>query len=119
MQLHELEAWLGDNHGLNEDELTELLDEAREIEERYPDQDDQAERDAALSVAYRLKVEPAEDVVADFSQQRTAARVAEAAASAGLRQAAGLLVQDGKLSEAGFARTANVDRMTVRKWLGK
>jgi len=116
MQLHELEAWLGDDHGLTHEQLDELLTEANEIEERYPDTDDQAERDAALSVAYRLKVEPLEDVLADFSKQRADARAAESAASAALQQAAQSVIPDDQLSEAAFARTVGVDRMTVRKW---
>lgn len=119
MQLHELEARLGDNHGLNEDELTELLDTANEIEARYPDADDQAERDAALSAAYRLKTEPVEEVLADYGKQRSDARAAAAAASAALQQAARTVVAPDKLSEAGFARVSTVDRMSVRKWLGK
>lgn len=119
MQLFELEAWLGDNHGLNDDELTELLDDANEIEDRYPDADDQPERDAALTAAYRLKSEPVVDVLADFGKQRSDARAAASAASAALQHIARNLASDGTPSEAGFARIANVDRMTVRKWLGK
>lgn len=117
MQLYELEAWLGDDHGLDEDQLTELLDEANDIEERYPD--DEAESTAALTVAYRLKVEPVEDVLADYGTQRSNARAAAAVASAALQQAARTVVLDGTLSEAGFSRAANIDRMSVRKWLDK
>lgn len=116
MQQYELEAWLGSDHGLTEDQIAELLTQANEIEERYPDPDDQAERDAALTTAYRLQLEPAEKVLADYSAQRTAARAAESAASAGLQQAAQSLIWDGEWTEAGFARAVNVDRMTVRKW---
>jgi hypothetical protein len=119
MQLFELEAWLGDNHGLDEDELTELLNEANEIEERYPDEDDQPERDAALTAAYRMKTEPLVEVLADFGKQRSDARTAASAASAALQHIVHNLAADGTPSEAGFARIANVDRMTVRKWLGK
>jgi DNA-binding transcriptional regulator YiaG len=115
MQLFELEAWLGDDHGLTDDQLAELLNEAQEIAERYPDADDQAERNAALTAAYRLKAEPAEDVIADYSQQLSDARAAESAASAGLQQVA-QSIPGGALTESGFARAAGVDRMTVRKW---
>lgn len=116
MQRYELDAWLGDDHGLTEDQIDELLTEAAEIEERYPDPDDQAESDAALSAAYRLKIEPAEKVLADFSEQRAQARAAESAAFAGLQQAAQTVIRDGRISEAAFARNVGVDRMTVRKW---
>jgi hypothetical protein len=119
MQLHELEAWLGDDHGLNDDELTELLDQANEIEERYPDPDDQAESAAALAAAYRLMTEPVEDVLADYGKQRSDARAAALVASAALQQAARTVIAPDKLSEAGFGRVAHVDRMSVRKWLGK
>lgn len=119
MQQHELEAWLGDDHGLNEDQLAELLDQAGEIEERYPDVDDQPERDAALTAAYRLMTEPTEDVLADYGRQRTDARAAAAAASAALQHAARTVIAPGGLSEAGFADKALVDRMSVRRWLGK
>ena len=118
-QRYELEAWLGDDHGLDEDELAELLGISDEIAERYPDEDDQPERDAALSAAYRLMVEPVEDVLADYGKQRSDARTAASAASAALQQAARTVVAEGKLSEAGFSRVAGVDRMSVRKWLDK
>lgn len=119
MRMHELEAWLGDNHGLTGVLLNELRDQANEIEDRYPDIDDQADRDAALSAAYRLMVEPVEDVLADYGKQRADARAAASAASAALQQAARTVVTEGKLSEAGFSRVAGVDRMSVRKWLDK
>ncbi|WP_405924840.1 hypothetical protein [Streptomyces sp. NBC_00035] len=119
MQRYELTAWLGDDHGLDEDQLAELLQQADEIEERYADPDDQPERDAALSAAYRLMTEPVEEVLADYGKQRSDARAAASAASAALQQAARTVVADGKLSEAGFSRMASVDRMSVRKWLGK
>jgi hypothetical protein len=119
MQLTELTAWLGDNHGLNSDELAELLDQANEIQDRHPDPDDQAERDAALTAAYRLMTEPVEDVLADYGKQRSDARAAASAASAALQQAARTVVAEGQLSEAGFARVATVDRMSVRKWRDK
>lgn len=116
MQQYELEAWLGDDHGLDEKQLAELLVEAAEIEDRYPDADDQDERNAALAAAYRLKTEPAEKVVAEYGQQLTAARAAAAVASAGLQQAAQTAIANGDYTEAGFARAGGIDRMTVRKW---
>ena len=119
MRMHELEAWLGDNHGLTGVLLNELREQANEIEDLYPDIDDQTERDAALSAAYRLMVEPVEDVLADYGKQRADARAAASAASAALQQAARTVVAEGKLSEAGFSRVAGVDRMSVRKWLDK
>lgn len=118
-QRHEIEAWLGDDHGLTEDQIDELMREADAIAERYPDGDDQDERDAALTVVYRLMTENAEDVVEGLGRERLAARQAEVKALAGLRQAAITLVGPKVETEAGFARRANVDRMAVRGWLGK
>ncbi|WP_369167754.1 hypothetical protein AB5J49_07795 [Streptomyces sp. R28] len=119
MQRYELEAWLGDDHGLDDLGLANLLTVANEIEDRYPDPDDHAERDAALTAAYRLITEPAQVVVSNYSEQRASALAAASAATAALQQAARNPVVFDRLSEAGFARAAGVDRMTVRKWRDK
>ncbi|MFJ6559934.1 hypothetical protein ACIQMV_08635 [Streptomyces sp. NPDC091412] len=118
MQMHELEAWLGDDHGLTGEQLAELLAQADEIQERYPDPDNQPERDAALSTAYRILLVQ-DEVIGELAQQRADARAAELQALAGLRQAALMLISTGSRTEAGFAKQVGVDRMTVRNWLGK
>lgn len=117
MQMYELEAWLGDNHGLTDEQVNELLAEADGIDNRCGDDLDSARE--ALTAAYRLMHEGADSVVADLAQRRTAARAAELDAFAGLQQIAITLIGRGDASEAGFAKEADVDRMTVRKWLGK
>jgi hypothetical protein len=119
MQRYELEAWLGDDHELTDDQIDELLHTAGEIEEQYPGQDDADDREAALTAAYRLKVEAPEDLVAELAGERTAARVAERKALVALRQIAVTRINNGDATEAGFAQQAGVDRMAVRKWLGK
>lgn len=125
MQRYELDAWLGDDHGLTEDQITDLLATANEIAERYPDPDDEDDRETALTVAYRLLVEPVEDVVTELGLELFRARMAEVRCKVALKQAAHELVRsdavrgDGVASEDGFAYAAGVDRMTVRKWLGK
>lgn len=117
MQRYELEAFLGDDHGLAEDQIAELLAKADEIEERCDaDPDEMSEEFVA---AYRLMREEPDAIVAELAQRRLEAVVAEANALAGLRQAAIVLIGRGDATEAGFARQAGVDRMTVRKWLGK
>lgn len=117
MQRYELEAWLGDDHGLNNDQIAELLAKADEIEERCDaDPDEMSEE---LVAAYRLMRENPGDVVKELADRRLAASVAEANALAGLRQAAIVLIERGDFTESGFSRAAGVDRMTVRKWLGK
>lgn len=117
MQRYELEAWLGDDHGLTEGQIEELLGQADEVGARSGDDHDEARE--ALTAAYRLMREGVDTVVADLAQRRAAARAAEIDAVAGLRQIAITLIERGDATEAGFARQAGVDRMTVRKWLGK
>ena len=117
VQQYELEAWLGDDHGLNEDQIAALLAKADEIDERCDgDPDEMGEE---LAAAYRLMGEPAGDVVKELADRRLAASVAEANDLAGLRQAAIVLIERGDFTESGYARAAGVDRMTVRKWIGK
>jgi|SRR5690606_4074357 hypothetical protein len=118
MQPYELEAWLGDNHGLTDEQLATLLDAAGEIQERYPKPDDQEERDAALAVAYRILLGQ-DEVLEELAKQLAEARAVQARSLAGIRQAAHMLVPDGSRTESGFARQAGVDRQAVRKWLGK
>lgn len=118
MQRYELDAWLGDDHGLDDDQVDELLRLAGEIEERYPDPDDEDEAREALTTAYRI-ILGEHKVVEQLAAERSAAKAAEVRALAGLRQAAIMQVQAGDETESGFARRANVDRMAVRGWLGK
>ncbi|MFF8840516.1 hypothetical protein [Streptomyces sp. NPDC015130] len=119
MQRYELDAWLGDDHGLTEEQLSDLLWQADEIELAYPDPDDEDERTAALTVAYRI-ISGEEGVVEELARARAQAKAAEIRALAGLKRAAIIQVSGiGTESEAGFARRANVDRMAVRSWLGK
>jgi hypothetical protein len=117
MTRYELEAWLGDDHGLTDDQVAELLEIASDLDERHPDYDNSEEREAALTVAYRLLSAPYEsgELVKGLGRELLQARQAERNALAALRQAATMLTE----SEAGFARAAGIDRMTVRAWLGK
>lgn len=124
MQRYELDAWLGDDHDLDEDQVRHLLAAANDIEVRYPDPDDADDREVALTVAYRLMVEDAEDVVVELGADLSRARVAGVRAMAGLQQAANAVIVpdavhgDGVRSVSGFAKLAGVDRMTVlRRWL--
>ncbi|MEV8457695.1 hypothetical protein AB0467_34340 [Streptomyces sp. NPDC052095] len=116
-QRYEIEAWLGDDHGLDDAQIDELVSIADGLAEQHPDGDDSWEQ--ALVAAYRLMVEPADDVVSDLAERRATAHAAELDALAGLQQAAVILINRGDATEAGFARQAGVDRMTVRKWMGK
>lgn len=117
MQRYELDAYLGDDHGLDEDQIAELLAKTDDIEERCDADPDEMREE--LVAAYRLMREEPNIVVAELAERRIEAIVAEANALAGLRQSAIVLIGRGDATEAGFARLAGVDRMTVRKWLGK
>lgn len=118
-QMHEVLAWLGDDHGLSADELGELMAEMDSIDARYPDLDDEDEREAARITAYRLIAGHVDCVLVEQAQKLLRARSDEVAALAALRQAAVQLIPGGAYTEAGFAREAGVDRMAVRTWLGK
>lgn len=121
MQRYELDAWLGDDHGLGDDGIRALLAVANDIEHRYPDPDDDDDREAALTVAFRLMVEPPEDVIGELANELARARITEARVLAAGRQAALSLVRDrgrGIESQQGFAERLGVDRSAVREWLG-
>lgn len=136
-QTYEMEAWLGDDHGLTDEQVEQLCQISDEIYARYctpadnvddPEmveadlaQASQDERDVALQTAYRLLLGD-EKVIAELARDRAQARSEEARAAAGLRQAALMVIEPGTRhdrSEAAFARRVGVDRMTMRKWLGK
>lgn len=126
MQRYELEAWLGDDHGLTDEHIGRLLTAADEIGRRYPDPDDADEREAALTVAYRLMVEDPETVVDELARALAAARTREVTVLAGLRQAAVDLIDPapvrgrhvgGIRSQKGFATRAGLDRAGVIRWL--
>lgn len=117
-QRHDIEAWLGDDHGLTGEQVGKLQHTADDIAAHWPDEDERDEREAALTVAYRLMAGD-DGVVEELGQVLADARTAELRALAGLQQAAVTLVPAGRDTEAGFGRRGGVDRMTVRKWLGK
>lgn len=118
-QRYEIEAWLGDNHKLADDQIDALVEQADDIAARYPSSDDADLREASLTAAYRLMIEPVEDILAEYGKRRSEARCAAALASCALQQAARTVIANGMLSEAGFSRVAGVDRMSVRRWLNK
>lgn len=117
-QRYEIEAWLGDDHGLTDQQIDELTATAHDIADRYPEPDDRDEREAALTAAYRLMTGDTM-LVDELGAELAAARAVEVRALAGLRQAAVTLVPARDESEANFARRAGIDRMAVRGWLGK
>lgn len=119
MRRYELDAWLGDDHGLTEEQIDELLRTSDDIDEQYPDQDDSDDRGDALTAAYRLMIETPEDLVAELVEERARARVAERKALVALQQIAVTRINNGDETEAGFAKRSGIDRMSIRRWLGK
>lgn len=69
-------------------------------------------------VAYQLMLGQG-GVVDEQARKLQRARLDQGDALSGLRQAALTLIPSGADTEAGFARRAGVDRMTVRSWFGK
>lgn len=113
----ELTAWLGDYADeLTDDQRDRLEREAERINTRWPDPDDQFSRDAALSAAHQLIV--GETSLREVREQLVATRMAEIAASAAAQQVAAMAVDDG-MSEVQAADQAGIDRMTLRRMLGK
>lgn len=119
MQRHEMMAWLGDDHGLTSEQIDELMATAEEIGERYPDPDDQQERDAALYAAYELMVHDPGQVIDEQAELITRGRILERRGLAGARQTVITLARAGRINESDLARRLGVDRMAVRDWLGK
>lgn len=117
MQRYELDAWLGDSRAdLTDEQYDRLLGEAREIADRYPGPD--GEQWAAVALAAALAY-----ITGDLSPQEAGtallrARIAEREASVTAQEVARLTVLDGS-SEVAAARMTGLDRMTVRKALGK
>ncbi|MGC0364827.1 hypothetical protein ABH922_002811 [Rhodococcus sp. 27YEA15] len=94
---------------LDDEQRARLNREADRVGEIYPDPDDQYERDAALSAAVQYML--GETSVAKVGDELRRAKIA-------VRQLAVMAVEDGQ-AETRTARDAGVDRMTIRKWLGK
>jgi DNA-directed RNA polymerase specialized sigma24 family protein len=103
MQRYELDAWLGDD----------WTDEQRDkIAEDYgtweADNPDAAEEDATAMLTAIAQYHDKVLTIPNLAEVRREARAAVVVS-----------VTLGGMSEAEAARAAGVDRMTVRKWLGK
>lgn len=117
MPSDDLMDWLGPAAGeLTAEQADRVRSEAQRIAERYPDPDEQPEREAALSatVQYLLGDVTAEDANRALIEARSRERAAYVAAL----QVAVLLVGDGE-QKATAARSAGVDRMRLLKALGE
>ena len=118
MPTDDLTAWLGPAADeMTADQRSRFDAEAERITARYPDPDHQPEREAALSAAVQYLL--GETKAIDVANALTAARMAEARALAAAQQVATMLVADKVASEVVAARDCGIDRMTLRKALGK
>ncbi|PJE22361.1 MAG: hypothetical protein CK431_17015 [Mycobacterium sp.] len=112
------ERWLAD-HGYDPSEYTFrrfVTQVWPSVAERHPDAEDAATRDAALVAAARYLAGAL--TPADAGRTLARARARATAALAAARQVAVMAVADGA-SEAETARDVGVDRMALRRWLGK
>jgi hypothetical protein len=113
----DIEAWLGPAlDEMTEEQIDRMQQAADRIDDRYPDPDDEQEREAARIAAcqYLLGEVTPEQVAENLAK----ARRAEMAASVAAQQVAVMVVEDG-MPEAKAARLVGLDRMTIRKALGK
>lgn len=117
MQRYELETWLGPALSeLTPDQVDLVESEAGEIDRRFPDPDDEANRTAALSAAVQYLL--GEITLPDAGAALLSARGHAAVELAATQQIARMAALDG-LPETETARQAGLDRMTIRKVLGK
>lgn len=117
--------WLGDDHGLSEEQFAELLRVAGDVAAWYPGKDWAAEREAALSTAYEVLTATEEvnlvGVAADEQRDTYAAQVAAARdysiARAALRQAVRSTAARWGTPAEQLADLAGEPLTTIRTWL--
>lgn len=103
MQRHEMDAWLGDDW--TDEQRDKIAEDFSDWEDAHPDADEDEGSAVLTAIAQH------HDKVLTIPNL---ARVREEA-----RAAVVVCVTLGGMSESEAARAAGVDRMTVRKWLGK
>jgi len=112
-----LMAWLGPAADeLTPEQLEIVGDASRDIDQRYPDPDDENERQAALNatVQYLLGETSAEEASRSLSDARQREREAYVTAL----QVAVMMVRSGT-RKATAAKAAGIDRMGLLKALGE
>lgn len=112
----ELLDWLGDT-SLTDEQMDRLVDAALDIDERYPDDDEQLERDAALSASLQYLL--GETAPADVNRTLIDARLAERRAYIAALQIAVMHHRVGGVDKTNAAREAGIDRMRLLKALGE
>jgi hypothetical protein len=113
----DLTAWLGPAAEDLTDEQRDRFDaEAQRIAERYPDPDEQPERDAALSAVVQYLL--GETTPDEVRRALIDARMAQARAFAAALAVGTMLVGDGS-KKAPAAAAVGVDRMSLLKAIGE
>jgi len=114
---NELLNWLGDTVTLTGEQMDHLIDASLDIDQRYPDEDEQLERDAALSAALQyLLGETTPDIA---RETLVSARAAERRAYVAALQMAVMAHRLGGVDKAPAARAAGIDRMRLLRALGE
>lgn len=104
MQRYELDSWLGPD-GWTDEQRDKIAEDFGAWEAANPDAD---QDEGAIMLTAIAQHHDGELVILDLSRVRREVRAAVIVS-----------VTLGGMSEAGAARAAGVDRMTVRKWLDK
>lgn len=113
----DLMAWLGPAaDDLTPEQIERVRTEADAIARRYPDPDEQPERDAALSAVVQYLL--GETTPEDAARALATARQRERAAYVAAEQIAVMLVADGT-PKADSARRAGIDQTSLLKALGE
>ncbi|WP_229401901.1 hypothetical protein [Micromonospora okii] len=114
----DLAAWAGPAWAeLTDEQREQLAAAARDIAERYPDPDDQGERDAALSAAVQYLL--GETTPEDAQRALVNARQREREAYVAAVHVAVMAHRLDGVPKATAARRAGIDRMTLLKALGE
>lgn len=117
--MHEaLIDWLGPAaEDITPEQLDLLAAADRDIQQRYPDTDEQLERDAALSATLQFLL--GETTAADANRTLIDARAAERRAYIAALQIAVMRHRVDGIDKAPAAREAGIDRMGLLKALGE
>lgn len=114
----DLMAWLGPAaDDLTAEQVERVVEAARDIDERYPDPDEQAERDAALSATVQYLL--GETTPEDAARALVDARRREQEAYVAALQVAVVAHRYGGVPKATAARRAGIDRMRLLTALGE
>ncbi len=118
MSSDDLMDWLGPAaEELTNDQIEEVRTAARDLYERYPDPDQQRERDAALSATVQYLL--GETTADDASRRLIEARREERMAYVASLQIAVMRHRVDGVPKAVAAREAGIDRMGLLKALGE